>query len=60
MSRISLASSHSAGKGGEGDIIFDVLRKAKEAIIRYGSGMVVDGRLELFMMMKEDLQRYHM
>lgn len=45
MSKISMAASHAVGKGGEADAVFAALKKANEAIAKYGQDKVVNATI---------------
>lgn len=45
MNKLSMAASHAVGKGGEPDVVFSALKRAKEAIAQYGLDNVVNATI---------------
>lgn len=45
MSVLSMAAPHAIGKGGEADAVFTALKKANEAIAKYGQDQVVNATI---------------
>lgn len=45
MAILSMAASHAVGKGGEPDVVFSALKRANEAIAKYGLANVVNATI---------------